>query len=292
MNIISLSRRTDIPAWYGAWFANRLEAGFATYRNPFGGTIHRVSLEPKEVIAFAFWTRNALPFLPVLKRCVAGGYRSFFLYTITGYGSPIENGVPPTEMAIDGFKAVSKMLGPECVRWRYDPILFSKKMDSSFHLENFEKILKGVAGSTRICHTSFVQFYKKTDRRLTALAEKEGDSFFDPPAEEKIALARELRAMAASHGVRLVSCCTELLGRAGVAAGACVDSALIARLRPDIEDGIPKPHPTRGGCLCAQSRDIGAYNTCLGECVYCYATAGAETARRAHAAHDPEGERL
>jgi hypothetical protein len=35
MRIISVSRRTDIPAFYAPWFLNRLREGFAGYVNPF-----------------------------------------------------------------------------------------------------------------------------------------------------------------------------------------------------------------------------------------------------------------
>ena len=42
--IISVSRRTDIPAFYGDWFMNRLNEGFVGYVNPFGGSKHFVSL--------------------------------------------------------------------------------------------------------------------------------------------------------------------------------------------------------------------------------------------------------
>ena len=33
--IISVSRRTDIPAFYGNWFLERIKAGFVGYLNPF-----------------------------------------------------------------------------------------------------------------------------------------------------------------------------------------------------------------------------------------------------------------
>ena len=32
--IISVSRRTDIPAFYAEWFYNRLRAGYVLVRNP------------------------------------------------------------------------------------------------------------------------------------------------------------------------------------------------------------------------------------------------------------------
>ena len=35
--LISASRRTDIPAFYGEWFMNRLEAGYCLVPSAFGG---------------------------------------------------------------------------------------------------------------------------------------------------------------------------------------------------------------------------------------------------------------
>lgn len=39
--IISVSRRTDIPAFYADWFYNRLRAGYVLVRNPLN--MHSVS---------------------------------------------------------------------------------------------------------------------------------------------------------------------------------------------------------------------------------------------------------
>ncbi len=50
--IISVSRRTDIPAFYGPWFMNRLKYGFAGHANPFGGQKYVVSLKPEDDIVF------------------------------------------------------------------------------------------------------------------------------------------------------------------------------------------------------------------------------------------------
>ena len=39
--ILSVSRRTDIPAFYADWFFNRIKEGFLYVRNPMN--IHQVS---------------------------------------------------------------------------------------------------------------------------------------------------------------------------------------------------------------------------------------------------------
>ena len=47
--IVSASYRTDIPALYGAWFMNRLAAGFCAVVNPYGGPPYRVALTREAV---------------------------------------------------------------------------------------------------------------------------------------------------------------------------------------------------------------------------------------------------
>ncbi len=292
LSIVSASRRTDIPAWYGDWFLNRLEAGTVKCRNPFGGQVYTVSLEPEDVVAFVFWTRNAAPFLPVLDRVIDLGYRAVFQYTIVGYGPPLEGNAHSPGDAVDAFTELSQKLGPPSVRWRYDPIVLSDKMDRRYHLRNFEGLLKKIEGKTTTCHTSFVRFYRKTRRRLSLLEKKTGEIFDDPADEKKILLARELGEMAASRGVRLVSCCCPVLDKAGLPRGRCVDPDLIASLRPDIENLSLKKAPTREGCGCAASRDIGAYDTCIAGCAYCYATASQKAATKRRGEHDPEADSL
>jgi hypothetical protein len=60
--IISASRRTDIPAFYGAWFMNRIRAGHCEVINPFNqNQVARVSLKPEDVDVIVFWTRHGRP---------------------------------------------------------------------------------------------------------------------------------------------------------------------------------------------------------------------------------------
>ncbi len=50
--------------------------------------------------------------------------------------------------------------------------------------------------------------------------------------------------------------------------------------------------PTREGCGCTESTDIGAYDSCPHGCIYCYANVNKEKADRVFKAHDPRGEAL
>ena len=49
--IVSASYRSDIPAFYGAWFLKRLAAGSCRMVNPYGGQVHEIDLTPDTVHA-------------------------------------------------------------------------------------------------------------------------------------------------------------------------------------------------------------------------------------------------
>ena len=57
--ILSVSRRTDIPAFYSDWFFNRIKEGFVCVRNPMN--IHQISkikITPDIIDCIVFWTKN------------------------------------------------------------------------------------------------------------------------------------------------------------------------------------------------------------------------------------------
>ena len=83
--IVSVSRRTDIPAFYSDWFFNRLQEGFVHGINPFNRKqVSEISLRPEDVDCFVFWTKNPAPMLERLD--LLAGYNYYFQFTLTPYG--------------------------------------------------------------------------------------------------------------------------------------------------------------------------------------------------------------
>lgn len=91
--ILSVSRRTDIPAFYSEWFFNRIKAGFVDVRNPMN--IHRVSrvkITPDVVDCIVFWTKNPKPMLSRMNEL--SDYKYYFQFTVNPYDKLIEEEVP------------------------------------------------------------------------------------------------------------------------------------------------------------------------------------------------------
>ena len=91
--------------------------------------------------------------------------------------------------------------------------------------------------------------------------------------------------LAAGHGMALTLCTQPGMIVEGTAASRCIDAERLSDVA-----GHPIRSRTKGnrpGCLCAESRDIGAYDTCPHGCVYCYAVRHGDVARRAYKGHDP-----
>ena len=293
--IISASRRTDIPAFYSAWFFNRVKEGYCTVPNPFNAhQVRRVSLEPEDVEVIVFWTRWPRPLLPYLDELEARGYNFYFQFTLLGYPPEIDAHTPALEQGLEAFKQLVDRVGPRRVIWRYDPIVFSTLTPPEYHRERYEKLARALRGYTERSVISILTVYPKLRVRLGAMARQgaalmpageSGGDWFDAPWFG--GLMADLAAAAAVNGMEIQSCAMEGdLASYGIQPGKCVDDEYIASVF-DLHIDPTKDPGQRKLCGCVISRDIGMYDTCLFGCQYCYATGNFERAQENHAAHDP-----
>ena len=278
--ILSVSRRTDIPAFYSDWFFNRLKEGFVYVRNPMN--IHQVSkivLSPDVIDCIVFWSKNPKPMLSRLDELK--DYMYYFQFTINAYDKGFEVGVPRKEGIINTFKELSEKVGPKRVIWRYDPILLTEKMDMDYHIRYFEEIAKRLEGYTDTCVISFVDLYKKTQSNLKDTQARE------PSLKEMIEIAAKMFLIANKYGITIQTCAEEIaLESVGIKHGKCIDNALIEDLL-GVKLVVSKDPNQRKECGCVQSVDIGEYNTCAHGCKYCYANFKESMVLRNRAAHDP-----
>ncbi|MCP4728093.1 MAG: DUF1848 domain-containing protein, partial [bacterium] len=113
---LSASRRTDIPAFFGEWFLNRLKTGYVMTRNPFNPEqVSRMTLSPDVIECIVFWTKDPANFIGELDTLDDLGYKYYFLFTLTPYDKTLETDLPDKNEVIDTFRRLSDRIGNEKV---------------------------------------------------------------------------------------------------------------------------------------------------------------------------------
>ena len=280
--ILSVSRRTDIPTYYSAWFYNRIKEGFVLVRNPMNiHQISRIKITPDVVDGIVFWTKNPIPMIKRLDELK--NYSYYFQFTITPYGKDVEPNIPDkNKVILPAFKKLSDMTGPDRVIWRYDPIMISGRYQIEYHLRAFGKIASELRGYTHKVIISFIDI----DYRMVKSNIKKLD--LRPfPEESQMELSANLAKMAQDHGIAIDTCAEKIdLQQYGIGHARCIDDRLFSKLLCCQLD-VVKDKTQRAECGCAASVDVGAYNTCLNGCLYCYANHSQNTAAGRFEKHNP-----
>ena len=280
--IVSVSRRTDIPALYSDWFFNRLSDGYCRVTNPFNAhQVKRVSLTPADVKAFVFWSKNPQPMMDHLSILDDNNYQYLFLFTLNNYPAWLEANIPDLAERTNTFRQLSGYIGADRTVWRYDPIIFTAKLDIDYHNRVFESLCRQLTGLTRRVIISYFDPYGFAVNRMKK-AIPDDDSLL--PSEDAVKQIRgqssDLSEIAAMYNIQIQSCVEkEELTGPGITPGACIDSTQINNLfASDLPGKIDSSQRT--GCLCAKSIDIGVYDTCNHGCSYCYAVKSERTVQR------------
>lgn len=276
--IVNTGQRTDIPAFYADWFANRLNEGFVCVRNPYyPHQVSRYRLDPKVVDVIGFCTKNPAPMFPYME--LLKDYGQYWFVTITPYGKDIEPNVPDKHKLLEDFKTLSDTVGINSVGWRYDPIFITDKYTVKYHLRAFEQMASALEGYTKTVVISFIDLYPKVKRNFPNAKE------VDP--EERITLGKEFIKIAAKHRMTVKPCAEgDELAAYGADCSGCMkigdyENAIGKRLN------APKKKGARAQCACYLSCDIGTYNTCRHLCKYCYANAEPSVVLAQSSQHDP-----
>lgn len=276
--IINTGQRTDIPAFYANWFANRLREGFVCVRNPYyPEQVSRYRLDPSVVDCIGFCTKNPAPmfkYMDLLK-----DYGQYWFVTITPYGRDIEPNVKDKHELLEDFKKLSETVGVNSVGWRYDPIFITDKYSMEYHLRAFETIASALDGYTKTAVISYIDLYAKVKRNFPEVREV--------TKEQRLFLGKEMVKIASAHGMTLKPCAEgDELAPFGADCGGCMrigdyEKAIGKKLN------APKKKGARAECACYLSCDIGAYNTCKHLCKYCYANAEPARVLAQSRRHDP-----
>lgn len=269
--ILSVSRRTDIPAFYSEWFFHRIKEGFVYTQNPMNPRqISRMELSPEIVDCIVFWTKNPAPMLGRLEELK--DYKYYFQFTLTGYGKDVEPGVPDKkDVMVSVFRQLSQKVGAERVVWRYDPILFTDKYTEEYHLKAFAQIAVALKGYTDTCVISFLDMYSKISKNMRVLGIQ------DKTDEQLKTFAGKLAEIAHKNRLKLMTCAEEMdLSAYGIGHSSCIDRERVERIiGSNIK--VARNKNQRKECGCVESIDIGTYNTCQNGCKYCYANYSQES---------------
>ena len=276
LEIISCSRRTDIPAFYYDWLQECLKNKYVMVKNPYNKQTYMLDLAPERVHSICLWSKS---FANVLKN---PGYLSlynlYFQFTITGYSKFLEPNVVDTNVALRQMEQLAERYSPQQINWRFDPIILSIKGEQSPTPDNFErarlKVFEALCrdissfGVNR-CTISFLCLYKKVEQRMKASK----FTYLIPSQQQQIELVSQLVEIADKYGVTIYTCTSPIIeGVPGVKKGHCIDGAYLEALFGK-RASHAKDAGQRKECGCTRSRDIGAYSgqSCGHGCLYCYA---------------------
>jgi len=299
--IVSASRSTDIPAFYGSWFMDRLEKGYAKWINPFNGYPQYVSFEKTRL--FVFWSKNPGPFLDQLEKIREMGYSYYVLFTLNDYEKErLEPNIPSLDRRVDIFGEVSDRVGRGRLIWRFDPLILSDSLTPERLLERIEHVGEAIHKKTRRLIISFVDIekYARVKKNLMNSPCPDARQFSHSEMER---LAAGLQDLNRRWGLDISTCGEKTdLSHFGIRRGQCIgydyiteefdhDEELMGFLRPgpdtdreSLKRSLKDPGQ-RGQCGCIVSKDIGRYNTCMHLCSYCYANASPRQVTRNYARH-------
>ncbi len=276
--ILHTGMRTDIPAFYSEWLANRIKEGYVLVRNPYNPLqVTRYQITPEVVDVMAFCTKNPAPFMPYME--LLNCFGQYWHVTITPYGRDIEPKVPDKEVVMQDFICLSKRVGVQSIAWRYDPIFLSDIYTVERHIRDFEEMAKTLEGYTTVCIISFIDLYKKVVRNFPEVKAVE--------KEDRFVIGKEFVRIGQKYGITIKTCAEgNELEEFGVDCSGCMTVSVYEKAI-GCSLNVPKMKGARSECGCLLNGDIGAYNTCGHLCRYCYANYDAKTVMDNMKNHNP-----
>ena len=277
--IISASRATDIPAFYGAQFMEALRKGFLYWTNPFNHKKSLVSFKNTDLIVF--WSKNPRPLFPYLNEIDDLGISYYFNFTLNDYEMEgFEPNLPKLQKRIDTFIELSEKIGREKMIWRFDPVIISRDQNVEIIIDRIEKIACQLEEYTNKLVFSFVDTsYRKVQNKLV----KQNIQLINWGDNVKCVFSKGLTQRLMAFNLEIASCAEKIdLTPYKIYPNKCIDNKLIKKVfssneklvnfiseletKKKINDKGQRKH-----CQCMVSKDIGRYNTCGFSCVYCYA---------------------
>ena len=259
--IISLSKRTDV-CFYINFYLQCFKQGYIDLTYP----SHRhILLDPHNVKVIVWWSKNYGPILPHLSKELKH-YDHYFHFTINSE-CPLEPNVPPLKERLKQLRKLAKKFGHESITLRFDPIIrykINKDKKWTDNLNQFEEIV-AYASKYDIDKVTInfckINEYPKVVRRI-----QNSDFELDQISNRRrIKIINNLCTITQKYNVKIMICAEYMKTyNDNIEDGACIDGKLF---------NVKGKNPTRPGCKCCSSIDIGSYNQVCGhKCLYCYAS--------------------
>ena len=276
--IISVSRATDIPAFYLDWFIHRYHEGSVIWKNPYRQNRRQRVIFDKTRGA-VFWTKDPGSLLDHLDEIEGLSLHYYVQVTLNHYEDlGYELRVPLLAKRILNFQDLSRRIGKDRIVWRFDPLLLSDTLSFDALTDRIEELFARLSPFCNRMVFSYIDIagYRGVMRNLNHYGLTGIREF---TYDEKIRVAQVLQRCSKIYGTLVMACCQELdLSQYGIVPGRCVDDRLFRRIASDDPDFINwlnrsarKDTGQRAHCTCIVSKDVGEYSTCLHQCRYCYA---------------------
>lgn len=273
--IISASRRTDIPAQYMPQVIDAIKKGYISVTSPYGQT-SMISLSPIDVKCFVWWSKDYNNWLDCYQRetSLFTQFKHMFNFTLTG-DNQLELGIKSSfDQRLDQLRRLSALFGPESIKLRFDPITYwidAKTGQLCNNTTQFATVME-TAHNVGITSTifAFCLPYPKVVNRM----QKYGKILQQLSIIEQKRIMDPLLEIAKNYNIQMQTCCgSQLIGYNGIVASKCVDGEIIEKICGSTIKTKRKDAGQRKECNCATSRDIGSYKDmkCQHKCLYCYA---------------------
>lgn len=233
----------------------------------------------------------------------------YFQYSLNDYDKEgFEGKVPRLENRLKTFKELSERIGKERVVWRFDPMILTAKIDVDALLKRVKNIGDQLKNHTEKLVFSFadIAIYKKVANNLN----KENIDHIEFTEETMHQFAEGLQELNKHWNLEIATCAEKIpLEQYNIKHNKCIDDDLMIELFANDNElmdflgvkfeeatlfettnniqktKVLKDKGQREACGCIMSKDIGQYNTCTHECVYCYANTSKELALNNYKKH-------
>lgn len=273
--VISASRRTDIPAFYMKEIIAAMESMQIETMTKYGTKLI-VSLDPKDVKCIAWWSKDYANWIKAYKQHqeLFCEYKHIFNFTINGTNELERGVVSSLGDRLKQAKYLVKKFGVKALKFRFDPIVCYVSVDTGEKHDNisqFEEIVEYMSAiGVKDIAFAFCIAYPKVKSRM----KKNGKIVLDLSLKEQKKILDKLIDIADVHGMRLCACAnTGLVGyRKKVVKSKCIDGEIVEELIGEELENNKKDSGQRESCNCVKSIDIGSYSMkCKHGCEYCYA---------------------